>query len=895
MIAQEIIASLDRGATVVTATRRLSRWLQAENDKRHRAAGDLAWTAPEIVPWMAWLERCWLRLRDWDRIEGDRRILTERQETLLWRQILEDLPAIGQVLMPGDLAAEAARAWALVQAYEIEPGRIATEGGQDARRFAEASVAFAERCWVGKWVDRASLAVLLARTHGDALAELVGAEIVVLGFDVSTPAQGRLLDEISKRGVTVTLIDSHRQQGVAKKLSCTDSRDELLTIANWALALLGKNEQASIGVVLPDLDARAVELADIFDDVLSPASVLPGHVHDRRLWNQSLGRSLSDWPVIDTALRALRLATTPGPCTDIGLLLRSPYLGESPDDSLGEAGLRARLDVWLREQGFFEMSLEALVAELDKNPVRGRPACPSLAKHLHDALAIWRGASGKKRPGEWSQLVVDFLAALGWPGQRTLDSSEMQIVARFHHELAAMVTLDPLVGAVSRNEIAGLVSGIAGDSMFQPEQAAVPVQVMGLLETTGLVFDHLWVAGFSHRNWPRSISPNSLLPAGLQRELHLPRACTETELAFGRQVVNRLCCAAEEVVFSWCEQTEHEVLRLSPLVPADTVLVAPEVKTTRGAAWETLDSAQLDADSDYRLPALPGGGVMAGGTAILKSQSACAFQAQARYRLGSTSLDSPHPGVDRRVGGQIAHHALERLWGKWGNRDGLMSATDWQEQVSEAVGHAIHSLRWGDRKGRDAVLKIEHERLCTLIGLLLEQERERDDFKVIQTERLVSIDLPGLTLRTRSDRVDRVTSGATLIIDYKSGAARAGDWFGDRPVDPQLPIYAVGSERPPDGLAFAILKAGQVGYRGIASDPAGLPGVRSVDETRGLPEDVSTWSELIEFWHRTVLELANEFTQGLAAVAPRDNAVCRYCELAALCRRHELARELRNL
>ena len=119
MIEQEIIDGLDRGATVVTATRRLSRWLQAENDKRRWRAGDVAWTPPEIVPWPIWLEKCWLRLRDWGRIEGDKRILNERQETLLWRRILEDLPAMSHVLMPGDLAAEAVRAWALMQHYEI--------------------------------------------------------------------------------------------------------------------------------------------------------------------------------------------------------------------------------------------------------------------------------------------------------------------------------------------------------------------------------------------------------------------------------------------------------------------------------------------------------------------------------------------------------------------------------------------------------------------------------------------------------------------------------------------------------------------------------------------------------------------------------------------------------
>jgi hypothetical protein len=95
----------------------------------------------------------------------------------------------------------------------------------------------------------------------------------------------------------------------------------------------------------------------------------------------------------------------------------------------------------------------------------------------------------------------------------------------------------------------------------------------------------------------------------------------------------------------------------------------------------------------------------------------------------------------------------------------------------------------------------------------------------------------------------------------------------------------------PDGLAFASLKAGQVGYTGIGSDLIEIPGIRSVDKMRGLPEDVDDWCELTGFWRRTVLRLASEFTQGQAAVAPRDSQVCRYCELTALCRRHELARD----
>ena len=40
------------------------------------------------------------------------------------------------------------------------------------------------------------------------------------------------------------------------------------------------------------------------------------------------------------------------------------------------------------------------------------------------------------------------------------------------------------------------------------------------------------------------------------------------------------------------------------------------------------------------------------------------------------------------------------------------------------------------------------------------------------------------------DRVDRLADGARVLIDYKTGNA-AADWRGERPDNPQLPIYAL--------------------------------------------------------------------------------------------------------
>ena len=63
----------------------------------------------------------------------------------------------------------------------------------------------------------------------------------------------------------------------------------------------------------------------------------------------------------------------------------------------------------------------------------------------------------------------------------------------------------------------------------------MPIQVVGVLESAQLEFDHLWVLGLSDDTWPRPARPNPLLPLELQRSRGVPRASAEWELAFARR------------------------------------------------------------------------------------------------------------------------------------------------------------------------------------------------------------------------------------------------------------------------------------------------------------------------------------------------------------------------
>ena len=157
-------------------------------------------------------------------------------------------------------------------------------------------------------------------------------------------------------------------------------------------------------------------------------------------------------------------------------------------------------------------------------------------------------------------------------------------------------------------------------------------------------------------------------------------------------------------------------------------------------------------------------------------------------------------------------------------------------------------------------------------------ERNRSEFKVIATEEWQTILFQDIELHLRVDRIDELADGRCVIIDYKTGAVSKNDWESDNPNDPQLPLYAVTSEKEIAAIAFGSLKRGKPGFFGQADGDAILPGIK---QDMDLP-----WQQRLLQWEQVLIQLANAFRQGKAIVEPTYIA-CRQCDLHALCRIYE--------
>ncbi|HXF65402.1 MAG TPA: PD-(D/E)XK nuclease family protein, partial [Burkholderiales bacterium] len=519
--------------------------------------------------------------------------------------------------------------------------------------------------------------------------------------------------------------------------------------------------------------------------------------------------------------------------------------------------------------------------------------CPELAARL----AAWSRLAATARasrlpPSQWSAEFQRLLAGLGWPGERMLDSGEYQAFGKWRETVGALSALDLIVPRLTYDEALARLRRIAAETLFQPETPEVPVQVLGVLEANGLQFDHLFVTGLSDEAWPPPPNPNPFLPFALQRAHGVAHATAEWQLEYARRTTALWAGAAAEVRFSWPRNEGERALGMSPLIGG-----VAETESGAGACEglrETIFRARaIEEIADFTAPALPAGIEVKGGVEFFQDQAACPFRGYAGYRLGASALEAVRVGLDARERGSLVHRAAENLWRELQTSERLaaMSPAELAAAVGRAVAAAVELAR---RRRPDVMTEafsaLERSRVAALLLRLAELERQRAPFAVLTREQARPVSVAGVQVGTRLDRVDRLADGSRVVLDYKtSREVDVGDWLGERPDEPQLPLYAASGGGELAAVAFVQLTARAVRFEGLARAPGLLPGVPRLEDSRKAAAHCRDWRALIEGWRAALEGLAREFLAGRAEVAPKDYpATCRHCDFPTLCRVREL-------
>lgn len=902
---------------VLTPNNRLSRFVHRQYDKAALSKGKKAWAPVSCWSLQLWLTQQWQYFSLQYPEQGGKHLLTPSEALLLWQEVINNSES-AEALFNTQAAAEVAlRAWNTLAQWRINEGTAAwTQIAEESPAFVEWAAQFQQKCAQHNFIDEN----IMMRYLADAISSntlkrfQLPRRIILLSFDAISPLFESLIDALKSAGVEVDRYSLCVDGAMASSVGIVDARHELQTAAQWARDRLAENDQRQIGIVIPDLSQRRVEVESVFYRVFEPQYILPEHPRHAPPFNISASVTLSSTPPIAAALLVLQCNRHSIAIEDAVALLHSPFIGKRKDLSL-----RAMLSEHLEAEhiALSVTSLRVRIGEYLKLENTDAPL-----QELHDNFvefsSVIRDAEKTRSPSAWSESFAKQLCVLGWPGERSLDTLEFQQIEHWKRALEQFAQLDHVMPNISLNKALDCLNRIVKDTAFQAKTDYSPIQILGLLEASGLVFDELWVMGLDDENWPPKIQPNPLIPLALQRQHNMPRASVEKELTLAQDITARFSRSASKVIFSYPQQSGDKHLSPSALLSKFPRIEQTEfnIQQNQTYAEQLLNSVNLESILDDSANTLLNVDNIRGGAQILQDQAACPFKAFATHRLLTKAKERAAPGYSPQDRGSLVHVSLELIWKSLQKSENLNAMPDsaLQALVEDSIETCFrelfsregHSLKDSHGNMRGSVLTaLEKQRMVALLMNWLQLEKGRTPFDVVLNEGRQAINVNGLPINLRFDRIDKLADGGYVILDYKTGVKSLSSWEGNRPDDPQVPLYSVAFNRRSDNevnndcvgesitnnsssnlsaVAFAQINIEDMAFKGLGESSDLIKGIKTPQELKrnNFSED---WSEVLSNWQLSLEKLANEFLEGRAPVDPKRGQVsCQYCHLKSLCR-----------
>ena len=880
------------GAVVVVEVQRLQHLVADEYNRRQRDDGHAAWATPEVYKLSTWLGRVW---NDYAQLaeETISTLLSVGQANEVWETVIAKSVRseyqTGYEYLLWHITATAnhvKEAYGLICSYDIAIANFPDPVSADVEHFRIWLAAYQQALVARRCIDHECLPDHVG-ARAEAIFRINQPRLVFAGFDTWTPQRKRLIKSLEQAAVSVEIIEHHSNDSpnLPTRLEFGTTDEELDVCARWARAVIDESPQTHrVGIVAPNLSEIGPRLSRRLSACLNPDAVMEDRQSNNFAFHLTLGSTLAEVPIIVDVMNLLELIR---PQVSVDVMVAIVLSDRIKDWDL-EISARSKLAEEIYGIGGDRLSIDDVI-QLAK---RSQNRCPNLLKLLRNAEQMLSSRPRYASYAFWGQFFMEWIQNLQSEkkGERSFGLDEWQAyrtwvsVVQGLAELGFVASHCPVETALAK-----LIRRV-GESQDQPRAVRAPVQVGEYLSMAGQSFTHLWMLGMNEKHLPGSPQPNPFLPVALQKEYGTPKSSATTLNAQIRMRYMRIASSAEHVVQSYARMDGGEHFQRSiylqqpqPFASAQSDQLA-EFQDYPSVIAKDFTSCELLTDwvaPDYEIV-----GPTSGGSSLLKNQSNCPFLAFASHRLHLRQGPTLEIGVTRLARGSMMHTLAERLCRKYSTDRALQQAIvadelftevrrEAQAVVDEYSASRVRSL------GED-VMDVEVSILTELTMALLRSEANNSDYKVWEVECPTEIQLAGMTLKLKIDRIDEVRldgQSRFRLIDYKTGKCNINDAIGVRPKDPQLGVYAVAFTQQGhevEDVAYIQLKDGNLerkySWQRYCRGRRGQP-VEIEDQIKGVGP---SWTAVLE-------NLAADFVAGNAYADPLPRA-CEYCHVSPVCR-----------
>ena len=329
-------------------------------------------------------------------------------------------------------------------------------------------------------------------------------------------------------------------------------------------------------------------------------------------------------------------------------------------------------------------------------------------------------------------------------------------------------------------------------------EPAEGIQIMGVLETRNLDFDHVLMLSCNEGNMPRGVNDTSFIPYSIRKAYGL--TTVDHKVAIYEHYFHRLLQRAKDVTLVYNNATND-----GQTGEMSRFMLQQMVEREKPIRYLTLQAGQLTAPrrpqaiikTDEVMKVLKDRfSKEKGGISPTAISAYLRCQLRFFYHYVGNLIepdDNDEDLIDNRIFGNIFHKAAQTLYEQLkeltGNHitalaidDLLKSEVEIEQKVDEAFMSELFKINDPQRKmpALDGLQIINREVIIKYIRQLLEADRKLAPFSILGLEMPVKMPLDWTIVRGFIDRLDCVTNPETgediiRVIDYKTGAKKQKD------------------------------------------------------------------------------------------------------------------------